>query len=129
MPNRWKAGNPLGGIMSGADARREEKEAELMSVYAVFWCKIISKKVKYFLQFAANECILVELFMTVLQSYLFSKVKALNPSTDEAFRGMQSYQMSRKNVLPMFYLKSKNPRKLFTYKGFRFLTAVRTGLN
>ncbi len=35
---------------------------------------------------------------------------------------------SKLRVVPMLYLKSKNPRKLFTCKGLRFIKAVRTGL-
>ena len=33
-----------------------------------------------------------------------------------------------RNVLPMFYLKNQNPRKLFICKGLRFMVAVGTGL-
>ena len=38
------------------------------------------------------------------------------------------FHKSFSNVLPMCYPKGKSPRKLFTYKGFGFIKAVRTGL-
>ena len=51
---------------------------------------------------------------------------ALRVATGAGCRAMESAQRSFQNVLPMCYPKNKNPRKLFTYKGFGFIKAVRT---
>ena len=42
---------------------------------------------------------------------------ALKVATGVGCRAMESAQRSFQNVLPMCYPLSKNPRKLFTYKG------------
>lgn len=51
----------------------------------------------------------------------------LYPFINARFRSFYSGSMVQ-NVVPMLYPKNKNPRKLFTCKGFRFKAAVWTGL-
>ncbi len=53
---------------------------------------------------------------------------ALKVATDAGFRGMHSSFCAGKNVVPLLYLKNKNPRKLFTCKGFKFIKVVPLGI-
>ena len=58
----------------------------------------------------------------------YTKIKVLKVVTDVGFRGLFFSDESQRNVLPMFYPKSENLRKLFTLKGFHFLIVGPPGI-
>ena len=52
---------------------------------------------------------------------------ALKVATDAGFNGMHSPFRAGRNVVPLLYLKSKNPRNLLMCKGYRFVLVGATG--
>ena len=56
------------------------------------------------------------------------KYKVLKPAPDAGFNAMYPGKTPAQNVLPMFYPKNKNPRKLLICKGFRYITVGPPGL-
>ena len=67
-----------------------------------------------------------EVFVTAMKSVSIS-FQALYPSVF-LHNSKPHIQRGKTNVSPWCYPPNKNPRKLFTCKGLRFVLAVRTGL-
>ncbi len=69
---------------------------------------------------------LVPVYLIEMLYHFSEKSKALNVATNAGFRGMQS-NVKYPNVLPMFYLKNENPRKLHACKGFKGTLVIPEG--
>ena len=67
-------------------------------------------------------------FRIVQKKKYFKIFIELPVPTGADFNEISSTKRCYVNVLPMCYPKSKNPRKLFTCKGFKFISVVPPGI-